>query len=144
MFIPILMIRLCCVLAYLALAVPLPFVLLDHELGLLTGAQRIRPWTITPGSTMWPGRGRCRRKVPLVPRMCTRLMLARFNSSAILLPSRFLPVVLLLPPAGNAQSTHVGTARCEVEPPGVCRCGNNCHHRFEPWRGRTASRGGLS
>lgn len=37
MFIPILMIRLCCVLAYLALAVPLPSVLLDHELGLLTG-----------------------------------------------------------------------------------------------------------
>ncbi len=38
MSIPILMIRLCCVLAYLALAVPLPFVLLDHELGLLTGS----------------------------------------------------------------------------------------------------------
>ncbi len=36
MSIPILMIRLCCVLAYLALALPLPFVLLDHQLGLLT------------------------------------------------------------------------------------------------------------
>lgn len=36
MSIPIRMIRLCCVLAYLALALPLPFVLLDHQLGLLT------------------------------------------------------------------------------------------------------------
>ncbi len=34
---PILMLRLCFVLAYLALALPLPFVLLDHQLGLLTG-----------------------------------------------------------------------------------------------------------
>lgn len=37
MWIPPLMIRLCVVLAYLTLALPLPFVLLDHELGLLTG-----------------------------------------------------------------------------------------------------------
>lgn len=38
MSIPTLMIRLCCVFAYLVLALPLPFVLLDHELGLLTGS----------------------------------------------------------------------------------------------------------
>ncbi|CAE6800666.1 hypothetical protein [Nitrospira defluvii] len=37
MSIPTLMIRLCFVLAYLVLALPLPLVLLDHQLGLLMG-----------------------------------------------------------------------------------------------------------
>ncbi len=37
MSISALMLRLCCMLAYLVLALPLPAVLLDHELGLLSG-----------------------------------------------------------------------------------------------------------
>lgn len=37
MAISALTIRLCCVLVYLVLALPLPAVLLDHELGLLSG-----------------------------------------------------------------------------------------------------------